>query len=403
MPPDHAILNAPPEQTELAVNILLVDDNVDNLLALEAVLAGPGRNIVKVTSGEEALKFLLQDEAGLILLDIKLEGMDGYEAATLIRERAKYRDVPIIFLTAYHHGERDVAKGYMSGAVDYLCKPFDFDILTAKVSCFVELARRSAALQRKNAELAHAEAELLRTKAKARENEARLRQQNQVLVDLAKSTIAESPDLWFALNRITKEASQVLNVERVSVWHFTDDRSSIRCSNLYEQSRHRHTHGSELTVSEHLAYFEALEQERTIAAHDARTDIRTAHFLNDYLAPCGITSTLDAPIRLDGKLIGVVCFEHVGPARNWLSEEQHFAGSIADIVALAMEALDRKARVQAYEKLLDELERSRVELQDKIRDLEKFEELTVGRELKMIQLEHQIEILKQTGGGSRRG
>jgi DNA-binding response OmpR family regulator len=398
MPLDHAPLVHRLQDSESAVNILVVDDNVDNLVALEAVLAGPGRNIVKVTSGEDALKFLLHDEAGLILLDIKLEGMDGYEAATLIRERAKYRDVPIIFLTAYHYGERDVVKGYMSGAVDYLCKPFDFDILAAKVSCFVELARRSAALQRKNAELAAAEEELLRTKARARENEARLRNQNQVLVELAKSTIAESPDLRVALHRITTAAAQVLGVERASVWQFTEDRSHIRCSDLYELSRQRHSDGYELRVSDFPPYFEALEHERAIAAHDARTDPRTVPFLAGYLAPFGITSLLDAPIRLGGNLVGVVCHEHIGPKRTWLADEQHFAGSIADIIALAMEALDRKARVQAYEKLLHELEQSRIELQDKIHDLEKFEELTVGRELKMIQLEYEIETLKRSPG-----
>src|SRR5919108_4965438 len=90
------------------VNVLIVDDSQDSLIALEAILGGIDRNVVKASSGEEALKYLLKEDVGVILLDVKMAGMDGYETAAIIRERDKTRDVPIIFLTAYNREDADV-------------------------------------------------------------------------------------------------------------------------------------------------------------------------------------------------------------------------------------------------------------------------------------------------------
>ena len=139
------------------MNVLLVDDDLDNLVALEAILEGPDRTLVKATSGEEALKCLLHDEFAVILLDVKMAGIDGYETAKLIRQREKTRDVPIIFLTSYNKEDAQVIKGYSYGAVDYIIKPLVAEILQSKVAVFIELAKRTAALTRKNMELELAE------------------------------------------------------------------------------------------------------------------------------------------------------------------------------------------------------------------------------------------------------
>jgi len=115
-------------------NILLVDDHPENLLALEAVLGAPEFQLVRAQSGTEALKHLLQTEFSLILLDVCMPGLNGFETAALIRERPKTRNIPIIFITAVHKEEADVEKGYAVGAVDYVVKPFNPEALKAKVA-----------------------------------------------------------------------------------------------------------------------------------------------------------------------------------------------------------------------------------------------------------------------------
>jgi signal transduction histidine kinase len=147
-----------PHATETKIaNVLLVDDNPENLVALEAILEAPDRNLIKATSGEEALKWLLQEEFVVILLDVMMGGMDGYETARLIRQREKTHDVPIIFLTGHNKEDSQVARGYSYGAVDYLIKPVMPDTLRSKVAVFIELSRRTVALRRKNLELEAAE------------------------------------------------------------------------------------------------------------------------------------------------------------------------------------------------------------------------------------------------------
>ncbi|PSR16135.1 hybrid sensor histidine kinase/response regulator [filamentous cyanobacterium CCP3] len=135
--------------TQSPVNILLVDDQPENLVALEAILADLGANLVKSTSGKEALRCLLQDDFALILLDVQMPQMDGFEVATLIRQRPRSQDTPIIFLTAFSSSEQFMFKGYALGAVDYLIKPIAPNILLSKVAIFIELYKKTEALRQK--------------------------------------------------------------------------------------------------------------------------------------------------------------------------------------------------------------------------------------------------------------
>ena len=129
------------------VNILVVDDRDENLIALEAVLNEPGYRIVRARSGREALREVLEQDFALILLDVVMPNIDGYETATLIRERTRSKQTPIIFLTANDWGSSHVFRGYNVGAVDYLIKPVAADVLRSKVAVFVELFRRQEALR----------------------------------------------------------------------------------------------------------------------------------------------------------------------------------------------------------------------------------------------------------------
>lgn len=126
--------------------ILLVDDRSDNLMALEAILASLDQDLVSASSGEEALKRLLSDDFAVILLDVQMPGMDGFETAHRIKQRGRTRDTPIIFLTAIDREPHHAFRGYAVGAVDYIAKPFDPWLLRAKVSVFVELFEKTERL-----------------------------------------------------------------------------------------------------------------------------------------------------------------------------------------------------------------------------------------------------------------
>jgi len=126
--------------------ILLVDDRAENLIALEAILSSLNQELIPVRSGEAALKALLSDEFAVILLDVVMPGMDGFETAAHIKNRARTHDVPIIFLTAAGAEPDHAFRGYAAGAVDYIAKPFDPWVLRAKVSVFVDLYTKTRQL-----------------------------------------------------------------------------------------------------------------------------------------------------------------------------------------------------------------------------------------------------------------
>jgi PAS domain S-box-containing protein len=131
-------------QAEMPVEILIVDDRVENLLSLEAILTNHDYKLVRATSGREALKILLQEhDFAIILMDVQMPIMDGFETASLIRQSEKFKHVPIIFLSANTDNQEDIFKGYQTGAVDFILKPLQPEILKAKVAVFVDLYRKN--------------------------------------------------------------------------------------------------------------------------------------------------------------------------------------------------------------------------------------------------------------------
>ncbi len=155
----------PQDSTKLdktPVEILLVDDRKENLLVLEAALTSPDYQLSKANSGDEALRYLLDHEPALILMDVQMPDLDGFETASIIKNSERTREIPIIFITALNMDERYIQKGYDFGAVDYLNKPFDVNILRSKVAVFADLYRKT---QR----LLNAERQLRKNEAKERE------------------------------------------------------------------------------------------------------------------------------------------------------------------------------------------------------------------------------------------
>jgi PAS domain S-box-containing protein len=151
-------------------NVLLVDDRPENLLALEGILEPLGQNLIYAHSGEDALRQLLRHDVAVILLDVQMPELDGFETARLIKQRARTSHVPIIFVTAISKDEEQVFRGYSAGAVDYVFKPFNPEVLRSKVSVFIELYEKNEQLRR--------QAELLKEQELAelrRESEERYR------------------------------------------------------------------------------------------------------------------------------------------------------------------------------------------------------------------------------------
>lgn len=199
------------------INILMVDDSATNLLALESVLRAPDRNLIRAGSGEEALRYLLDNEAAVVLLDVYMPGIDGLQTAELIRRREKSRDIPIIFLTANTTGHNHLSRGYSLGAVDYIVKPIDPAVLRSKVAVFVELfkknrqvKRQAQLLEEKNLELENANLERLR-----------------MLIDLGHELAAEH-DPPMVLEKFCQAAHRLINAEEVTVAMLDRDGRTLR-------------------------------------------------------------------------------------------------------------------------------------------------------------------------------
>ena len=172
-------------------NILLVDDRPESLLALEAVLAELGQNLVKADSGRQALRCVLEQDFAVILLDVHMPGMDGFETASLIRERERSKHTPIVFLTASDPSELAVFRGYSVGAVDYLVKPFAPGILKSKVAVFVDLFQMREKARQQTEQLAAINQNLERENAERKRAEEELRRSHDELERRVQERTAE--------------------------------------------------------------------------------------------------------------------------------------------------------------------------------------------------------------------
>jgi len=185
--------------TETRVNILMVDDEQSNLVALEAILESLDQHLVKASSGQEALRKVLELDFALILLDVQLPDLSGIEVATFIRERERTRHIPIIFLTGAERTAEMMFKGYSAGAVDYLMKPIISGILRAKVEVFVELALIRRKLQQELIERARVAEEISKLNQALEQKNVDLLAANQ---DLENFSYSVSHDLRSPLRHI---------------------------------------------------------------------------------------------------------------------------------------------------------------------------------------------------------
>ena len=199
-------------------------------------------------------------------------------------------------------------------------------------------------------------AEIAAINARLLESERRLRRQNEVMAGLARRQVP-SEELGTSLHILTEAASEALEVERASIWLYDGSGARIVCLDLYERSGQKHSSGHELAAAEFPGYFKALDEQLAIAADNAQHDPRTQEFTDSYLIPHGITSMLDAPIWIGGRMVGVICHEHIGAPRHWTLEEQQFSASLADYASLAIEAQNRRRAEAELQQAHAELER----------------------------------------------
>ena len=204
-----------------------------------------------------------------------------------------------------------------------------------------------------------------------RDIEGEIYARRKALADLMHSQVLGQGDVSRAFKQITETAARGAGGRaRQRLAPGRQRRARIECIDLYEQSQQRHSAGVRISAADVPRYFEALQRERAIRAHDARTDKRTSEFRKGYLEPLGITSMLDAPVFLRGKMVGVVCHEHTGRPRRWKLHEELLASSFADFVALVLETA---AWHEAEDALRVERDALETKVAERTRDLQESE------------------------------
>ncbi|MBN3963326.1 ATP-binding protein [Nostoc sp. NMS8] len=173
-------------------------------------------------------------------------------------------------------------------------------------------------------------------------SEQKLRQHHRVLAELTNHKALFEGNLETAFKVITEKAANALEVERVSVWLFNDERTKLQCINLYERSNQKHLAGLERNLADYLIYYKAVVALSTIAITDTRTDLRVQELWDKLLKPNNIVSLIDTSIWVGGKIVGTVLYEQIDTPRTWEISEQNFVSSIAEFVALTLEVCDRK-------------------------------------------------------------
>jgi signal transduction histidine kinase/DNA-binding response OmpR family regulator len=308
------------------INILLVDDNPHNLLALEEILQAPERNLVRAASGNEALRYLLDCEVAVILLDVYMPGINGFETAALIRGRERSRNTPIIFLTADNTGGALLSEGYSLGAVDYIMKPVEPDILRSKVAVFVELFKKTeevksqaALLHEKNLELENANLERL-----------------SMLIELGQQLAAErDPDK--VLEKFCSASRHIVGARYAAVGMLGDDGHALPHFHHCNEQQHE---AAQASLNENAPQ---IDQDILRTMMVERQPVRLCHVGTSaqslkFLSPGRfLHSFLGAPILYSERAYGWLCLADKIGAEEFTEADERLAVTLVAQVAVAYE------------------------------------------------------------------
>ncbi len=357
---DETVAHAP-------VKILVVDDQPANLLTMEAVLGSLGQELVKAQSGPEALRALLKDDFAVVLLDVQMEGMDGFETARLIRSRERSRHTPIIFLTAYDTPHFTASQAYALGAVDYLIKPIVPDILRAKVSGFVELFQKTEqlrALERREYERRLAEErqrwELDRLREEATRAEAS-RKRSAFLAE-ASAVLASSLDYQVTLDRLARLAVPELadwcvvdmvaedgSIRQLAVAHPDPARVALAwdLDRRYPDNPKAQEGVPKVVRTGQSELFPEITDEllRAIARDAEHLEIARG---------LGLVSGMIVPLIAHGRVLGTLSFGAAEAGRHFGGEDLALAEDLARRAALAVDNARLYGQAQEANRLKDE-------------------------------------------------
>jgi signal transduction histidine kinase/DNA-binding response OmpR family regulator len=388
-------------ETDYQATVLLVDDRSENLLAMETILADLGQNLVRANSAREALRYLLVNDVALILLDVQMPMVNGFELAELIRERERTQHTPIIFISATSKDEQYIFKGYSLGAVDYLTKPFDAEILKSKVRFFTrlfrqhqEIKRQAALLEQTNAQLdtlnceleervhrrtlqlEKANDELEKEIAVRNMSEARLATEHAITVVLAGARDMES-----ATPAILQAFRDHLNADFCSLWLLNETGDELTIS-------HIETSGNIESIELFLAQCRKLSLPRgkglpgQVWQKNAPVWIpSTAQGANfpraKYAAAVGLNSAVAFPINIAAEFYGVIEFF----TRRTLSEDQQMINMLKAVGSEIGQFAHRK-RVEAERENLLRREKTLREQAERANHLKDEFLATVSHELR---------------------
>jgi signal transduction histidine kinase/DNA-binding response OmpR family regulator len=306
--------------TKELINILMVDDSPTNLLALESILHAPDRNLVSASSGDDALRYLLDYEVAVILMDVYMPELDGLETAELIRRRDRSRNIPIIFLTADSTGGRHLSRGYSLGAVDYIVKPIEPDILRSKVAVFVELFKKTREVKR--------QAELLEEKNQQLEN-ANLARLN-MLINLGQELAAEHHPAR-VLEKFCHSARQIVEAQESAVAVINPDGETLSYFFRSTASEDTISHNGVPPVADRaLKYLVA--NRRPLRLTDTDDLLRSNGKTSDL-----VHSFLGAPILSGAGLRGWIYLLNKLNADDFSEADERLAATLATQVASAYE------------------------------------------------------------------
>lgn len=329
------------------INILLVDDNPANLLSLETILAAPDRHLASASSGEEALRYLLDQDAAVILLDVHMPNIDGIETAALIRGRERTRNIPIIFLTAHDSaGASHISRGYSLGAVDYIVKPVDPEALKSKVAVFVELYRKTEQVKE--------QASLLQEKNVELEN-ANLQQLSR-LIELGQR-LASERDPEQLLETFCHEARDIVCAQFGATIVLDENKQNHFCASGFDREK-----AIGLNAPETCLHFlnDRFKKNKSLRLSWPEKDLKKMDILPKDVQ---ITSFLAAPLLRQGEVQGWLYLANKLNAKEFSEADERLAVTLTSQAAVAWENARLYAESQRHgaELELEIAERKRVE------------------------------------------